>query len=138
MLFVVVSWILGLALGIGFISNGIARFNGDEQMVRRKRRLGVGDDVFGLLAWAEVAAGAGLVLSSLYGPEGAWPSLFHHNIWFPVGIVSIGALIVFRTTSVWLRRKVGSSLDDAIPSMILVLSCVAFLIAFCSRQILLG
>lgn len=138
MLFVVVSWIWGIGLGIGFISNGIARFSGDEQMMKRKDRLGIDDDVFGLLAWAEVAAGTGLVLATLYGPEGAWPSLFHHPVWFPIGLGCVLALIGVRTVSIWYRRLVNSKLDDMIPSMILILCCMAFLIAFCSRQILLG
>jgi len=138
LLFVVVSWILGVVLGIFFISNGIARFSGDRQMVQRKNRFELRDDLYGIVAWAEVAAGAGLVLSSLYGPDGAWPSLFKNFAWFPIGLASVFALITIRTTSVWFRQQYGSTLDDTIPSIILVLLCLAFLIAFSSRQILLG
>ena len=107
-------------------------------MVQRKNRLGLDDDVYGLVAWAEVVAGTGLVFSSLYGPAGAWPALFHSFVWFPIGLFSVSALIGIRTLSVWLRQRVGSRLDDIIPSIILVLLCLAFLIAFSSRQILLG
>lgn len=138
MIFVVSTWLLGFGLAIVFISNGIARFSGERRMIQRKNRLGLDDDIYGLVAWAEVVAGAGLVLSSLYGPPGAWPSLFKSFVWFPIGLISVSALIGIRTLSVWLRQRVGSSLDDTIPSIILVLLCLAFFIAFSSRQILLG
>jgi uncharacterized membrane protein len=138
LIFVIVSWILGFGLAIVFISNGIARFSGEQTMLQRKNRLGIDDNLYGLVAWAEVAAGTGLVLATLYGPDGSWPSVFKSFVWFPIGLASVIALIILRTLSVWLRRRVGSSLDDTIPSIILVLLCLAFLIAFCSRQILLG
>ena len=138
MIFVVVSWVLGLGLAVAFISSGIARLTGDRRMLRRKNHLGVDDELYTLVAAAEIVAGSGLVLGTLSGPVGAWPALFHNRGFLIVGAVSAVALIGLKAFSISVRRRIGDDFNDNIPAMISALLCVAFLIAFSARQLLLA
>ncbi len=135
LIFVFVLWILGFALAIAFITDGIVYLTGSHRVQRRMDHLELGRDLYRGVGVIEIIGGLGLVFSALSSHPSSWPSLFSSSTLVWLGIPSVLALVAVKVVVILIHRDANDPLSEYSSAITLIILCAGYLIAFVARQL---